>query len=374
MRDLIEKAVDSYIENLNNLNTDEITHYTFYDDSTEFINFLKDDFIYELNELKKEFILEEKEYILITGATGYLGNHLLKKIIDRYPNQKILIVTRKSLPSINENIEFITESMLNILNSSYIKNVKQIIHLAAYVKHDNTPEIWNESYSINIKSSIMMYFLAYLNDCKMIYLSTSGTIAFHSDSVSKNNMPYYKTKQYVEDIFVNINNKFKISLIILRPSMMLGPKINLFGLNDIYERNIINKIKNHKILFNANGVANFIDVRYVSEMCFKIMMTNFKEGIHYFNLLGYNMVMSDFFRKVSEINGWTRYYIPEYMAFVLTYLKVIKYTEYCMSKIGWYYADSVENEFIDICKSEHEFLNIDYCSEYPMNETLKWYD
>ena len=373
MQDLIRNAVECYYE----CHEDYLIADTFasacYNNSDKFNGFKLDEFNHEVVRHMVEYEKEEKEYILITGATGYLGNHFLKRLIDNHPNEKILILTRRfNLPRISENVEYILSSMIDVFDlDPRLKKVKEVYHFAAYVKHDDTPNVWEESLNSNVIATIMMYFLAYFNRAKFVYLSTSGTVAFHSDDASlMSRMPYYASKRDIEEIMNELCQLYPIHGAIIRPSMMLGPKVNLFGLKNIYERNILEKIKNHTILFSASGIVNFVDVRYVTDLCYCVYKMNLDTKFLSLNAMGPNMNMGDFFAKVSEINGWTKYYIPNTLAYLFTFVGIISKTEYEMTNIGWYYRCPDRDEFLKVCKQEHNMTGFKYYEVYPIEQTL----
>ncbi len=72
--------------------------------------------------------------ILITGATGFIGSHLVKKLVSVNNLPRLLLRPRKQTPNLISGIAFdITVSALNDLGGlrSAMRNVDTIIHLAS---------------------------------------------------------------------------------------------------------------------------------------------------------------------------------------------------------------------------------------------------
>ena len=115
--------------------------------------------------------------VLITGATGFLGNNVAKKIIEKYPNYQVYGLGR------NQN------KMLNIKKLNWIKgdlsdkdftlrlkeeNFNIIIHCAAL---SNTYGVYDEFYKSNILSTENIIQLAKKTNALLIYISTPSIFA-----------------------------------------------------------------------------------------------------------------------------------------------------------------------------------------------------
>jgi len=139
--------------------------------------------------------------ILVTGATGYLGKHLVKGLIrSKYPIK--CLVKEKILEPI-KGIEFIYGDLTdkNSLKEA-VKNIGIIIHLASII-NPKDPDIYN----INIKGS--QNLIDVCTNQKIIYISSVAVKNKFLDN-------YGKTKLEAENLFLNS----KLKIIILRPGMI----------------------------------------------------------------------------------------------------------------------------------------------------------
>lgn len=167
--------------------------------------------------------------VLITGATGFLGNSVAKKIIEEYPNYEVYGLGR------NQN------KMLNIKNLNWIKgdlsdkeftlrlqkeNFNIIIHCAAL---SNTYGVYDEFYKSNILSTENIIQLAKKNNALLIYISTPSIFAKDKNQYdivedSEIDFDYIKNSNYISTKYES-EIKVKKSLekaYILRPRAIFG--------------------------------------------------------------------------------------------------------------------------------------------------------
>src|SRR2546423_6623966 len=156
----------------------------------------------------------EQPTYLITGATGFLGRHILKSLRRAVPQARLVILARdhsswEKQTWRNEvgEVEVIAASLLRIedwKNDPRIARLDGIFHLAAIVRHSRSnPE---EMIRINVDGTLSMVGLAAEKKCRLLFVSTAGTVAcsmktedaagedapFCDDLVGK--WPYYASK------------------------------------------------------------------------------------------------------------------------------------------------------------------------------------
>lgn len=147
-----------------------------------------------------------KNKILVTGATGFVGKYLVKKLVkEKY---KVRCLVRKI-----SNIEYLKKLNLeivygDIINKDSIKNaikdIDVIIHLASII-NSKDPNIYN----VNVRGSQNIIDICKKNKIKVIYISSTATKNKYLDK-------YGKTKLEAEKLFLNSNLK----TIVLRPGMI----------------------------------------------------------------------------------------------------------------------------------------------------------
>lgn len=146
--------------------------------------------------------------LLITGATGFVGRRLLKKIIDKKIKVRCLIRNKKKIDGGNE-LEII-QGDLSDRDTLYdaTLGVDTVVHLAAVIKSSDPSEFMN----VNVQGTRNLVEACIKNEVKkIIYVSSL-------DAVLNETNIYGKTKAIGEDIIKNSN----IDYIILRPSLIYG--------------------------------------------------------------------------------------------------------------------------------------------------------
>ena len=171
------------------------------------------------------------ENILVTGANGFIGSNLVKRLVD--DGYKVRSLVRKTsdltfLEGINTELIYgdITEVQSLHKAEQGIDKVYHVAGLAAdwgpYKRFEEinfigTQNIANSAYQNNVK--------------KLIYIST---VAFHGfgniniteeSPVSKNLIPYSKTKYLAEKWLWDFSSKTGMPVTAVRPG-------NVFGIND----------------------------------------------------------------------------------------------------------------------------------------------
>ncbi|NNE67772.1 MAG: NAD-dependent epimerase/dehydratase family protein [Pyrinomonadaceae bacterium] len=204
---------------------------------------------------------------LITGGTGFLGSHIVKQLIDA--GEKNLRVMASSVPEwmTDEGVEACEGSVTNADDcASAVKGVSLIYHLAGKVSRDNADAAAMNS--VHLQGTRILLEAATEAKVKTVVLaSSSGTIAVSKkqeildetypapmDLISR--FAYYSSKYYQEKTALeNFDGKGK-KLVILNPSLLLGP-----GDERLSSTKPILDFLGRKIPFTPSGGLNFIDAR-----------------------------------------------------------------------------------------------------------------
>lgn len=246
--------------------------------------------------------------ILVTGGTGFLGRHLIEKLIAK-GEKKITVLTR----SFDEELDALGINQVegSILEGDAvkraIKNVKQVYHLAGRVERD--PEDAHLMYALHVDGT--RHLLDRLVDSKVekiVVASTSGTIGVgkYDDFMANNTMstaeeivgkwPYYLSKIYAERVCESFIREYEMPIVIMRPTLLLGPGDTRNSSTDD-----IAKFLKSDIPSIPSGGLSFVDVRDVAE-AFILAMDFASPGEKY--LLGAkNLSVEAFFTELSELSG-----------------------------------------------------------------------
>lgn len=185
----------------------------------------------------KENIYKSK--ILITGASGFIGSHLAKRLLkEGYTDITSTLLPNTSDKYERENclalkelgIKFVECDIRNIKEVARIVKEKDVIfHLAAISRPMHIEK--EEYYRTNLVGTYN--FLESIKDkkaTKLIHISTVSVLG-----VSKNGRPlleeefqkekndYGLSKRYAENLVQIYHNNYDIHSIIIRPCLMYGP-------------------------------------------------------------------------------------------------------------------------------------------------------
>lgn len=164
--------------------------------------------------------------VLVTGGTGFIGYHLIKKLLEKNWKVKCLVRETSIIPEeYVGKIEFITGDLTSRESLSGIAdNVDMIFHLAGMIKADNLDAYKkvNTGGTKNLLDSIP----ADSRDRKIVFVSSMAAVgpADSKKPLSEDNMAspvsnYGRSKYLAEQAVSNSNLKYAI----VRPAAVYGP-------------------------------------------------------------------------------------------------------------------------------------------------------
>ena len=181
---------------------------------------------------------------IITGANGFIGHNLYKKIKKKY-NEKILVIDdldkiQKSKKIQEETIDFRDFDKYNL----HQKDIKAIFHLGAIT--DTTFNNFDIIEYQNTQFSKKLYdFISNNNNCYFIYASSASVYGkqTNSNEIARNEIPinlYSKSKLNFDNYVRNKTNNF------------LNKKNKIFGLRyfNVYGPGEYNKGKMASVVFH----------------------------------------------------------------------------------------------------------------------------
>jgi dihydroflavonol-4-reductase len=246
--------------------------------------------------------------ILVTGGTGFLGAHLVRQLIE--DGAKNVRVMATSVPSwlAELGVEAVEGSITKAGDvARAVEGVAEIYHLAGRVSQDEAET--REMYSIHVDGTRLLCEAAVRAGVKTIVLaSTSGTIAVREkgegipdergaqpvDIISR--WPYYASKLYQERVALERFNGAGHRLVILNPSLLLGP-----GDERLSSTKVVLDFMARKINATPTGGLSFVDVRDAAAS-FRAAMKDGRHGERY--LLGSaNWTFEKFFGRLERLTN-----------------------------------------------------------------------
>jgi nucleoside-diphosphate-sugar epimerase len=259
--------------------------------------------------------MDPKKY-LVTGATGFLGRHLLHAMAAKAESMHPLALVRN--PAAWEKMDWTGElGRVDIIAGSVMEPEKWqddarlnglsgIFHLAAIVRHSR--EDSEEMYHTNVEGLAHMVRLAAKYRCRVVYVSTSGTVGcfrnpeewadehspYCEQEVSR--WPYYDSKIQAERKAVALAGQLGVELVIVRPPVLLGPGDHRFRATGP-----ILRLLQGRLPFILKGGIHFVDVRDAAQAMIRAMALAQPRPIYH--LTGTECSIPEFFSLVGEIAG-----------------------------------------------------------------------
>ena len=158
--------------------------------------------------------------ILITGASGFIGNEIAKDFLEKYSNYKITIIGRK-IKKWNDKLVKNNIKIFDLYKDDYktLGNFNYIIHSAAILDNKKIKYTWSEYYNYNV--FVLEKIINTINFDKLIFIS-SGSI-FSSNALTPNPNNYYGLSKYVSEKLLNIFSlKSNKQIIVIRFPIVIG--------------------------------------------------------------------------------------------------------------------------------------------------------
>lgn len=251
-------------------------------------------------------VLRRQARTLITGATGFLGTHLVRELLRRGEGPLRLLQTGAGPIGLPDgDVEVVRGSVLNPADmAAAVSGVERIYHLAGLVSAK--PADAHRMYDIHVNGTRVLGQAALAAGVRRVVMaSTSGTIAVsrHPDAGLDESSPapvdliarwpYYASKLYQEEV-ARRTFADKVELVMLNPSLLLGP-----GDDRLSSTRVVMQFMGREIPLSPPGGLNFVDVRDVAAV-FPIAMERGRPGERYL-LGGYNWTFEELFGRLERL-------------------------------------------------------------------------
>ncbi len=245
--------------------------------------------------------------VLVTGATGFLGKHLVEQLRPE-PDTSLRLLCRGLSPWERDSAVEVIHG--DIVNREHVvhaaEGVSEIYHLAGIVSRN--PRDQELLYQTHIEGTRNVCEAALEHKVeKVVVVSTSGTIAVsttptvHDEKSGYKNevvgeWPYYLSKIFAEKLALDYHMRNGLKVVIVNPSLLLGVADD----RNSSTRDVALFLKG-EIKVIPKGGLNFVDVRDVAQGL-KLAMRSGQPGERY--LMGnVNWTFRQLIEKVAEISG-----------------------------------------------------------------------
>ena len=256
-----------------------------------------------------------RKKVLITGATGFLGRHLLEAITDDQGFEPTLLVRdrarflsapwRENLLSV-ELIEGDLFQAQTLASEGRFDGIKTIYHLAGQVRH--TRESSAEQYRVNVDGALEMVRVAARTGSRLVLVSEAGIVGcFHHDDVIGDEhapyceeickkWPFFDSKIQMEKKAWALAEELGVEIVFLRTPMLFGPRDHNIGST----RPVLELLRG-KIMALPDGRVNFADVRDVAPALMEAGRVPSPRPIYHTS--GTALRISEVFSLISEASG-----------------------------------------------------------------------
>jgi dihydroflavonol-4-reductase len=243
--------------------------------------------------------------LLVTGGTGFLGTHLVPRLLEAGHEVRLIGRTRPSAPGL-ARAEFVQGDLKDReAVRGALQGVEAVYHLAGLVSFQDKDA--RRMYELHVDCTReLLRDVREAGVKRFILASTSGTIAVSKEErvgteeddypiTVVGRWPYYLSKIYEEKLTLEYCRKHSIPLVVLNPSLLMGP-----GDDRLSSTWTVVKFLNGEIPAMPGGGMSFVDARDAAEAFLNALTRGELYGRH---LMGVNMSMADFFDRLERLTG-----------------------------------------------------------------------
>ncbi len=244
--------------------------------------------------------------VLVTGATGFLGEHLCRVLVEQGTTVRGLARSRSGVLA-DLGVEHVRGDVLDGPElDGALEGVSAVFHLAGAVSRD--PDDAQRMMRLHVDGTRrVLERMGAAGVKRMVLASTSGTIGVSKDEEILDETapyaeeivagwPYYASKIYQERLAFEHGARLGIEVVAVNPSLLLGP-----GDRRLSSTGDVRKFLRGKIPVVPPGGINFVDARDAA-LATAAALTQGRNGERYL-LGGPNWTMKEFFGRLGRVSN-----------------------------------------------------------------------
>jgi dihydroflavonol-4-reductase len=243
---------------------------------------------------------------LVTGATGFVGSWLVRKLVEKGERVHVLHRAGSSMEEL-EGLDF--KSCLGDITDpssllSAMQDVDTVYHLAGVVGY--TASMRELMERVNVQGTRNVVEAVAKHKVKLVYMSSVVAVGASFDgkplnesspyNLSHLNLGYFETKKAAEDIVRDACQKGQVNAVILCPSTIYGAADAKKG-----SRKTQLKVAQGKLPFYTSGGVSVVSVHDVVAATIRARDLG-RNGERYI-LSGENLTIHDLFNRIAKLAG-----------------------------------------------------------------------
>jgi len=245
--------------------------------------------------------------ILVTGATGFLGNHFMEALCKGVDSADVRVLSLFNTPTLDAHgVEVLVGTVTSPTDvARAMEGVTHVYHLAGFVSRK--PEDAHLMFQVHVDGTrVVCQAAAAAGVKRLVMSSTSGTIAIseRDDEWPDESSPppmelvtrwgYYTSKVYQEETARRFCGD-KVELVMVNPGLLLGPGDERIGST----REVVSFMAGDVRVVPPGGI-NFVDARDIAAII-PVAMEKGRPGERYL-LGGHNMTFAEYFDRMERLS------------------------------------------------------------------------
>jgi dihydroflavonol-4-reductase len=241
--------------------------------------------------------------ILVTGGTGFLGEHVVKCLLER--GHDVRVMARSRSPVLDAlDVDMVSGDVVagDALGAA-MAGCDAVLHLAGLVSRD--PDDGQRMMRVHVDGTRrVLEAMRAAGVRRVVVASTSGTVAVSREQEILDEeagyatevvagWPYYASKIYQEKLAFALGVELGIEVVAVNPSLLLGP-----GDRRVTSTTDVVRFLRRQIPVVPDGGINFVDVRDAAAATVAALDRG-RAGERYL-LGGPNWTMAEFFGRMSR--------------------------------------------------------------------------
>jgi dihydroflavonol-4-reductase len=266
----------------------------------------------------------------VTGATGLLGNNLVRLLVQQGYEVKALVRSKEKAQKLLgdvKHVEFIQGDMEDVAGfADTLQGCDVLFHTAAYFREYYQPgDHWPKLEKINVRGTIAVLEAADKHGVKKAIHVSSGGVIGESDSTANEDTAasglalenlYFRSKVETEKGIANFLQTHTMPVVMILPGWMYGPG----DAAPTSAGQLVQDFLNRKLPGVIQGYAGIADARDVAEAMITAVDKG-KSGERYL-VAGQLYTLPEVMKTLEKVSGVPspKLYIPTPVALVIAWL------------------------------------------------------